>query len=338
MYGKVKTSKDNIYSHVNDYDIFRYYISNFKTIGSLFRSEIRVDKNPTCCISKYGEKLLYVDFADIESKGLDVFAYIQKKYNCTFHKALDIISIDFNLPFILNYYETNTLNREPAPIYNLDITKLEPVSKSTIQVKTTEFTSIDKLYWYDRYDITVKDLKRFNVFSLKYYIQNGNLRSFSKHLYGYYFGFVDGLHMWKTYYPHGDKKNKWSTNCGDKIIQGYEQLPETGDTLIITKSLKDIIILHKLGIPAIAPQAENHLIPAELIQSLRTRFNHIYVLFDNDATGVKSAQKYNTTYHLPIFFIPLELEVKDSAEVVEWYDYSLLKDIINAGCNREVVK
>lgn len=337
MYAKIKASKNSIYNYINDYDIFRFYISNFKQIRKLFRSEIRADKNPTCCINKYKDKLLYVDFADIESKGLDAFAYIQKKYSCTFYEALDMIVVDFNLPLLLNCSNNKTTTKKPAKVYNLNLDNIPEASRSVLKVKIKPFTLIDKSYWYDKYDITVKDLKKYNVYSLEYFIHYGKVKSFSKHLYGYYFGIDEGIEMWKVYYPHGDKFNKWATNCGDSIIQGYNELPDKGEILIITKSLKDIIVLSKLRIPAIAPQAENHLIPKEIINELKTRFKRIYILFDNDNPGIEAAKKYKETYELPIFFIPLELEVKDSAEVVEWYDYSLLKDIIHANCNTSMV-
>jgi len=331
MYGKLKASKSTIYNYINDYDIFRHYIKNFTEIGKLFRSELRQDKNPTCCINKYENTLRYIDFADIESKGLDVFDYVSKKYNCNFYESLDIIANDFNLPLILN--NNLQLNHQPAKVYNLDLSSIPKVSTSTIKVKFKPFSLVDKEYWFDKYNITVKDLKKFDVYSLEYYIQKGNLKSYSKYLYGYYFGIKNGIEMWKIYHPNGDKFNKWSTNCGNNVIQGYNQLPESGNLLIITKALKDVIVLSKLNIPAIAPQAENHLIPIDTLEELRSRFKSIYILFDNDEPGVKAARKYQEIYNLPIFFIPLELEVKDSAEVVEVYDYSLLKDIIDANCN-----
>ena len=44
----------------------------------------------------------------------------------------------------------------------------------------------------------------------------------------------------KIYRPLNSKYTKWRTNLEITDIQGYAQLPDTNDLLIITKSLKDI--------------------------------------------------------------------------------------------------
>lgn len=341
MYGKLKATKETIYKYINDFDIFKYYISNFKDLGTLFRSEIRSDKSPTCCINKYEDKLLYVDFADINSKGLDVFSYIGKKYNVNFYEVLDIVTVDFNLPLLLNYSgKKQSIKPNKPTIYNLDLSEIPSNTLSVLNVKVKPFDLEDKKYWKDKYDISVADLRKFNVYSLQYFTHKGEVISMSKNMYGYYFGkdSVTGIDLWKCYAPYGSKKIKWRTNCGNKVVQGYSQLPEQGKLLIITKSMKDIIVLSKLGIPSIAPQAENHLIPEDIIAELRDRFKYIYVLFDNDEAGIRGSVKYSEEYKLPYFYIPLELEIKDSAEVVEYYDYKLLNDIIYASCYTKMGK
>lgn len=330
MYGKLKVTKALIYNHLNDYDLFKTYNSNFKKLGGLFISDIREDKNPTCCINKYGNNLLYVDFADINLKGVDVFTYISKKFNINYYQVLDLINKDFNLPYSFNYYDSINSNVKPV-LYNLDIKSLPDKKYSKIEVKIRNFNKNDKLFWNEKTNITVKDLKFFKVFPLKYFTQDGLLFSFT-YSYGYYFGIDNNtkLQRWKCYNPFGNKYNKWKTNCGNNIIQGYLQLPKTGKILIITKSLKDVIVLYKLGIPAIAPQAENHLLSKKVIADLKTRFDNIFVLFDNDEAGLKGSEKYKNEYNLPFFYIPLELEVKDPFECVKEYDYKLLNDIIYA--------
>jgi hypothetical protein len=340
MYGKLKATNTNILNCINEYDIFRYYISNFKELNVLFCSELRKDINPTCSIRKY-DKLIYADFADVNSVGIDCFKYVMLKYNLNYYRALDKICIDFNLPLMVNcpYLDYNKCNHVPI-LYNLDLSKIPSKEMSSIQVKLKNFTLVDKNYWKDKYDISVKDLKKFNVYPVQYFIHKSEFIEPDTVCYGYYFGkeIMTGIDLWKIYTPFADKKVKWRTNCGNDVVQGFNQLPEFGDVLIITKSLKDIIVLSKIGIPAVAPQAENHLIPLDIILELKKRFKFIFVLFDNDDAGIKASVKYHNEYGFFYFYMPLELEIKDPADVVEYYDYKLLKDLIDASINSKMGK
>lgn len=49
-------------------------------------------------------------------------------------------------------------------------------------------------------------------------------------------------------------------------------LPESGDILIITKALKDVMVLYEYGIPAIAPCSENLFITEAQYNHLKERF------------------------------------------------------------------
>ena len=55
----------------------------------------------------------------------------------------------------------------------------------------------------------------------------------------------------KIYQPYSNFK--WLSNTSASDLQGLSQLPDRGDTLVITKSLKDVMCLDIWDIPAIAP-------------------------------------------------------------------------------------
>ena len=100
------------------------------------------------------------------------------------------------------------------------------------------------------------------------------------------------------------------------MIQGWEQLPESGDLLIITKSYKDVMLLYEYNIPAIAPNGEYVIISEEVINSLKKRFKNIFILFDNDLAGVKNSHKYKKAYNdIPIIF----LKRKYSKDISDFY-------------------
>lgn len=66
-------------------------------------------------------------------------------------------------------------------------------------------------------------------------------------------------------------------------------LPKEGaDILCVTKSMKDVMLLYELGIPAIAPCSENLFLTEKQYNALRPNFNHCIVLYDSDKAGVSN--------------------------------------------------
>jgi DNA primase len=65
-------------------------------------------------------------------------------------------------------------------------------------------------------------------------------------------------------------------------------LPKTGDYLVVTKSLKDVMTLYSLGISAIAPISENCFLSESQYNRLKERFKYIILLYDNDRPGLRA--------------------------------------------------
>jgi hypothetical protein len=329
MYGKLLASKETIYDYINDYDIFKYYIPRFNKIGQMFTSDLREDKHPTCCINRYNNTLLYADFGT-SSIGLDSFGYVQLKYGVKFYEALDIITADFNLPLLLNSPEKPRIKPNYKPVlHKVNIDDIPKCTVSSLRVKVRPFDSRDKHYWFDRYQFTCKDLIHFDVYALEYYVQKGQIIRNKNCTYGYYLGIKEGHELWKCYCPEAKGSDeKWRTNCDSGVLMGLKQLPETGETLFITKALKDVIVLYKLGFDAVSPQAEFQKINSDIIENLRLRFKNIFILYDNDDAGVKASIKAGKDYNLPYILLPEEYGVKDCSDFVEAYDYELLNNVL----------
>lgn len=334
MYGSVRTSKENILSYINEYDIFKYYISNFKRIGKLFCSELREDKKPTCSIAKIGDTLKYTDFGS-ELRSIDCFNYVKELYNINFYEALDQITVDFNLPLLTATFNKRIANTKAPIVHNINLDDIPEVTTSVIQVKIREFSLGDKAYWADKYQITIKDLRKFNIYPVEYYLHNDKFIKNKALTYGYYFGKHDETDRWKMYCPNAFYNDvKWRTNCSSDFIQGYDQLPPTGNLLIITKSLKDVVILDKLEICAIAPQAEFHLISTDILNELKRRFKKIIILYDNDDPGIKAATLHSELYQLPNVILPLEENAKDPSDYVELHGYDKLQKTLELLCGK----
>ena len=187
---------------------------------------------------------------------------------------------------------------------------------STLQVKRRPWSQIDKQYW-DSYFIPKKTLTKFDVSPIQYAFLNDKIIwEYSDDCPMYVYKIYNGL---KVYRPLANKTSKWLSSCSQYDIQGFKQLPDFGDLLVITKSLKDVMVLHELGYTAIAPQAESHDIPEHIITHLKERYHKLLLLYDRDKTGMKGVRKLMRKYDLDFAFIPKKYKCKDISDFVRLY-------------------
>jgi hypothetical protein len=303
---------DVILSKITEYDIFMYYCPSFKKFGKKFCSELRSDKNPTAHIISWNNKLLYKDFGNSEHT-FDCFDYVKEKYSCSFTSALRIIDCDFNLGLsarkeAIQFTMGCMAYRQKSPALQLH----KPV---IIRKKKRNWNNEDANFWR-KYLISKKILTIFAVEPINYYWVNENRFSCKSITYAFKFN-----NRYKIYSPYEDK-NKWLSNTKKTDIQGYSQLPDKGNKLIITSSLKDVMCLYVAGYNAIALQSEMQMPEEKLISELRNRFNTIEILYDNDFDKVNNpgqtmAKKICNLYGFNNICIPDEFGCKDPSDLVK---------------------
>jgi DNA primase len=108
-------------------------------------------------------------------------------------------------------------------------------------------------------------------------------------------------------------------------------LPKTGgETLVITKSLKDCMLLYELGIPAIAPCSENLFVSQKQFEKLKNKFKNIFLFYDNDQAGISNMNKIRKQFPgLIVTFIPRHLEAKDISDFYFKYGKKRTIELIN---------
>lgn len=314
MYDSTKIKKDNpitldyILSKVTEYDIYARYIGQFK-VGFIYNSPFRKDKNPSFGIfySKRTGKLLFKDHGN----GLcgDVITFVEHftgltNYNDVLQRIVKDMSITNNTVFkSTREYEKN--------------------DETVIGVVRQDFTDIDKEYW-SQFHITQKTLKKFNVNSIKYYLCNGIVKGIYKDenpMYAY-----KVYNRFKIYRPYADKYTKWRNNLTEYDIQGFAQLPEKGDLLIITKSMKDVMCLYEMGYNAISPSSESTFIPDNILEQLKKRFKNILICFDRDIAGIKSMRKIKLKTGLNGFLVHKKFHSKDISDAVKNNGFDNIKN------------
>lgn len=113
------------------------------------------------------------------------------------------------------------------------------------------------------------------------------------------------------------------SNWNADKIQGWDQLPKTGKVLVITKSMKDVMTLASIGIPAVAPNSETLFVSDALLEDLKGRFKFIFVVYDNDRAGKYNMLKIRRKHpELEYFFIPNKYKAKDISDFHKKYGRS----------------
>ena len=309
-----KLTKEYLYNSIGQERLMEFY-TGVPIKKGLFVSppEIRMDRKPTCAFYKNKKgNLIFKDFAGISG---DVVTVVMEIFQCSYYQALRIIANDFDL---VSY---SKMDKNP-PKLEYTGSVMEETSSAKIQVEIQDFSD-KELDWWDNFGITLETLKLFRVYSVKSVFLNDRYftsSSNSSPIYGYYGGKnSDKEELWRLYMP--TKINyRFLSNWSSSIIQGIKQLPKTGENLVITKSLKDVMSLYEIGLNSIAPISETIVISNNKYNRLSSAFNKIVLLYDNDLAGVKSAKKYKKEYNVRCIFIKRKY-AKDISDLIKKLNY-----------------
>lgn len=304
---------------VSDYDIYSYYIGSFKP-GRLMNSPLRTDdKNPSFAIfpSKTGG-LLFKDHGTGESGNAIKFIKLYRNIQTRAELEKELLRI-------VRKINPNVSNRKNS--YNHT-----SYGNINIGIVRQPFTDVDRQYW-KQFHISVDTLRKFKVFSIKYFLCNSVVRSTYKEdnpMYAY-----KVYDKFKIYRPLASKYTKWRTNLTNRHVQGLAELPiEGGNLLIITKSLKDVMSLYEMGYSAIAASSETTFIPEDILDSLRKKWKHIIILYDRDETGMKRAREYSKLYKLDAIFVHKKFNAKDISDAIRDNGFSKVKNWLNETLQR----
>ena len=291
---------EDLLSKIDDYDIYAYYMGNF-TVGKLYNSPLRTDdKDPSFAIFR-GRRgnLMFKDHGSGESGNA-----------ISFIKLIDHITDQQTLERQLLKIIRST---KPTDIRNRTVVRSTDYTVD-IGIVRQPFTKIDIDYW-NQFNISLDTLNKFQVFSIKYYLSNKIVKGIYKDdnpMYAY-----KVFDKFKIYRPLASKYTKWRTNLTTKDVQGLAQIPEKGNLLIITKSLKDVMVLYEMGYTAISAASETTFIPEDILSGLKEKWKYIVLLYDRDKAGMQNARKYSKQYGLPAFFINKRFKSKDISDAVK---------------------
>lgn len=313
-------TKEFILSKVSEEDIFQKYLGIYPELSHSYINPLRNDQNAGCrfYVSPTNKMLIFKDYS--MKWNWDCFNVVEYLYSCSFKKALLVIANDFNL------LKSNTDEQ-----YNIPIVKRKPrkIIQVEYRVKREVFDTNDLEFW-GQWGIDEETLHLYNVSrAQKVWMIKDGIKSlvstYQKNFPSYVYHF--GAYEYKFYYPTRKITKFIQTN--GSIIQGWEQLPEKGEYVVITKSLKDVMCMYTFGIPAIAPMSETIYTSIEkALPELYLRFNHVFVLMDWDRAGKLFSKYFRDKHDLKILSFKSR-KPKDFCDHYKHYGLSYMIDLID---------
>lgn len=310
-------TKKYILERITQEEIMEYYIglpiNNITTQGNSFTSPFRNDSNPTCnyyyFTDKKKETRLKIRDWDGTFHGdiFDVASHFEKiKTNTSQGFKLLLHKIAYN--FRIHKY---TEEKEREKLFIVIENHVAVNNLKIFKVIPRVWNEYDKRYWYDRYGVTSNILRELKVIPVKeLYITDNNGYFYNKYrystkdpAYAYYGGKIEGITIWKIYFPLRIK-SKTSTRflTNYKFIQGLHCF-KPAKIGIITKALKDVAVWKSIGIQAIAPHAETYLMTKDEFFEIKSKCDIVLTNFDYDKTGKILAQRYKKVHGcLPLMF------------------------------------
>ena len=316
---EIKITKELLLSKNSEERYMEFYL-HMPVKKGLFVNPMRNDKKPTASFWRNNKgDLIFKDFAtNFHGNFISV---VMELFKCSYYKALKIIANDFDIVTVPTY----TKNENTKPFSNTVFT--EKQSACSIQIEYQDFSD-KELKWWNSFGIGKNTLKKFKVASCKSIFLNNNYfcsSSETSPIYGYYYGKTDNIELWRIYMPT-KRTFRFLSNWSSHLIQGAKQLPHSGDVLVITKSLKDVMTFYECGISAIAPCSETVFITANQYERLKVRFKHIFLLYDLDLPGVQASKRIRKQFpDLQILLLPRKYKCKDFSDFYK--KYGILKSV-----------
>lgn len=307
--GRENLTKEEVLNRVPEEEIFRYYLGFFSW-SKQYRNPLRSDRKPGCNFREKNSRVYFYDYS--LGKRYDCFDIVMEMKRVDFYTALeDIAGVFFQRDYI----------RQPP----------RPQIPDLVQVDVEPKTWNGEFKFWQQYYLSELIVKYiYRTIPLRQLKENGQIR-YVYHNKSVAFYWEVMPRQYKLYFPYFKIKSR---HYNASLILGYDQLVDA-DHLVITKSMKDVMVLRELGINAVSPTSETFVFNEEVMKELLGRYPKVFTLLDNDKTGkiftLKWRRLYNTT--------PLLLhQQKDISDFIEQFGYRNTNQLIETACNYYEIK
>jgi len=274
-----------------DQDIYKFYIGEYPIAGYKYKSPFRDDGTFHSLSFKEVKKgLMWTDFGGIEMN--------------------PFVTTRDGIGFVMQKECINTRDEAEAFVFNNILprilkndNKVKPLEKYKPQIKIrTTWRDYEYEYWEK---VKPSLLLKHKVFPCHAFVQGGKDFGSTKQspAFMYFFG-----EKYKLYRPY-DKIFKWKSSNLAGVIEGYDQLPENAEELIITSSKKDSLHTETvLNIPCINPTNENSWTAIlKKAHELNARFGNIYVWMQDHIPLFRQVFRWGSSKFWPMILTPMPI-------------------------------
>lgn len=326
-FSKVHTEPINaafVLKRVSDAQIFWHYYGEFD-LGKVYSSIFRKDRKPSVgfFIGKSGE-IVYNDFSTGEN--LNCFAFVAKLFNVSYGDAIRRVAADFGL------IDGRSATVDFSRLRAADSLDREAKRETIIQITPGKWNESNLLFWRE-FEITKDELVANDVYPVKsLFINKAKITNPKKYnRYAYLQRDKEGKEYLKIYSPQ-DSRMKWVSNIPLNLPFGIDTLPKKSDTLIVTKSQKDRIVLKKIFSDVVATQNESESsVPDWFVEQSANDYKTRIIFWDNDPTGVENCKKFNEKgfgyFNIPRSYYE-RWKIKDASDFVAFYGVDALVDLL----------
>lgn len=306
----LKVSADDVLKSINQILVAETYINDKIRFYKSIKSPLRADKRAGCrfVVDKKNNLILF-DYS--RGKSYNVIQLVAEINNISFTEAKSEIIKKFMYGGV--NHSVNTLKYQPREFLK-------------IAYAAREITDEDIKFWsIGGINFTKRDFNFYNIITASKYSLNGRLISNPAYIF-------KQKNFTQVYRPDVKKdlegfigRYRSDTMLGVHAFRKFENR----DYIIITKSFRDAVYIDKLGFNVCYVIKEGHNFTPEQISHLRT-FKKVYVLYDNDSTGKKNANKLKELHQFIPIFYPVQKDTVDNIIVnTESYITSFLAGKIN---------
>lgn len=271
-------TKESLMNEITDIEVYQMYLEDDFVFSKTIKSPLREEESASFgfFIGDNGE----ICFKDFVLGAGDCIKFVQLKFGLNFFEAMSKIVLDAKLEhqfIIKNTFKTNV---NTCSLKNSREKLIAEINSFKLRKRRRDFKLYDLSYW-NQFGITHETLLKYKVEPISHMFYGDKIIVAEKLAYCFEEN-KDNVLTYKIYQPYSERY-KWINNHNESVWQGWEQLPEKGEILIITKSLKDVMSIRDVcNIPAVSLQAEGVLPKKQVIDELKSRFEIIFLLYDND--------------------------------------------------------
>ncbi len=258
--------------------VWGWLLNKYVSLGQVFTNPLRGDKHPGCFLQEYSGIVFLRDYGEPRFNKYTIIHAVADKMNCTLHQAAINVyaALYFNKPLQFNSITT--------------VGQIQKGRKSDTKIHFNSYTHNGvpcfKKEHYDYWKIAgvkLEDLKEQEVYDIKSFYISDKLIVPKPPVFAYFNSRTSNTKIYSPFMPKGERF------CGSTGVNDYWITNEGNNKLLITKSLKDVLVLKRLLPDWTLLTYNNEGVISKAFDT--SFFETKVILYDNDKQGQNASKQ-----------------------------------------------